>query len=453
MNDTYEVNFDGLVGPTHNYAGLSHGNVASMSHQGSLSNPRDAALQGLAKMKALADLGLKQAILPPHERPSIDALRRLGFDGSDANVLRSAAKHARELLVACSSASNMWVANAATVAPSSDTADRRVHFTVANLASKFHRSIEPEQTERTLRAIFHNEANFEIHAAVPDGQGMGDEGAANHTRLASSYSKRGLHFFIYGKRIFGSQKKATLPKQYVARQSLEASQVVARTNRLDERIVCYAQQHPEAIDAGVFHNDVISVGNENVLLYHERAFVQAPRVLSELRQRFSELNRGAELIAVKVPEKRIPIALAVKSYIFNSQLVTLKPNHMLLCAPSDCQQNFQVRSFIEELVERGRTPIREVRYFDLKQSMRNGGGPACLRLRVVLTESELAAIPQNVILNDAIYLQLNAWVNKYYRDQLSSEDLADPGLLRKNRTALDELTKLLGLGSIYSFQR
>ena len=26
----YEVNFDGLVGPTHNYAGLSYGNVASL---------------------------------------------------------------------------------------------------------------------------------------------------------------------------------------------------------------------------------------------------------------------------------------------------------------------------------------------------------------------------------------------------------------------------------------
>lgn len=60
----YEVNFDGLVGLTHHYAGLSFGNEASTRHQNTLSNPRLAAKQGLLKMKALADLGYKQGVLP-----------------------------------------------------------------------------------------------------------------------------------------------------------------------------------------------------------------------------------------------------------------------------------------------------------------------------------------------------------------------------------------------------
>ena len=54
MHTAREFNFDGLVGPSHNYAGLSFGNVASFSNVKSASNPKQAALQGLAKMRALA---------------------------------------------------------------------------------------------------------------------------------------------------------------------------------------------------------------------------------------------------------------------------------------------------------------------------------------------------------------------------------------------------------------
>ena len=59
----FEANFDGLVGPTHNYAGLSVGNVASLNNAKNTSNPKQAAKQGLAKMKALADLGMVQGVL------------------------------------------------------------------------------------------------------------------------------------------------------------------------------------------------------------------------------------------------------------------------------------------------------------------------------------------------------------------------------------------------------
>ena len=179
----FEVNFDGLVGLTHHYAGLSYGNVASTSNKNSVANPKQAAKQGLQKMKTLADLGFKQAVLPPQERPHVGVLRQLGFSGSDSQVIAQAAKQAPALLSAVSSASSMWTANAATVSPSADTADRRVHFTVANLNNKFHRAIEAETTSRTLHAIFNNPAHFAHHEALPQQSLMGDEGAANHNRL------------------------------------------------------------------------------------------------------------------------------------------------------------------------------------------------------------------------------------------------------------------------------
>ena len=447
----YEVNFDGLVGPTHNYAGLSLGNVASMSHRGAISNPRAAALEGLAKMKFLADLGVPQAVLPPHERPSIATLRALGFAGTDAAVLRAAAKHAPALLAACSSASAMWVANAATVAPSADTADGRVHFTPANLTAKFHRSLEPAQTARTLRAIFCDQAHFVVYDPVPGGAALGDEGAANHTRFAPAHGSRGLHFFVYGHRAFGAADTRG-PRRFASRQALEASQAVARNNRLSDANTIFAQQNPAAIDAGVFHHDVIAVGNENVLLHHERAFADTPSIIRELRRRYAGLHRGGELIALAVPSRRVPLADAVRSYLFNSQLVTVRPGEMVLIAPVECRDTPRVRRFIDDLVARGDTPLRRVHYLDLRQSMRNGGGPACLRLRVVLTDAELAALPAGVRLADETYAALVAWVTKHYRDRLTEDDLADPQLLDESRRALDALTVLLGVDCIYSFQ-
>jgi succinylarginine dihydrolase len=449
---TQEVNFDGLVGPTHNYAGLSLGNVASMSHRGRVSNPREAALQGLAKMKFLADLGLPQAVLPPHERPSIATLRSLGFGGSDAEVLASAGRQAPALLVACSSASNMWVANAATVTPASDSADGRTHFTPANLISKFHRSIEPPQTERTLRAIFRNERHFAVHAPVPGAAGLGDEGAANHTRVAGSHGAPGVHLFVHGHRAFTGLRKPPSPRKFPSRQAREVFEAIARQHGLADRAVVHAQQNPAAIDAGVFHNDVISVGNENLFLYHEQAFVRTPAVIAELRRRYASSGGPEPLHLLRVPAARVSIRDAVSSYLFNSQIVTVAPGRMALIAPSDCAENRRVRAFVSELIERGDTPLQEAHYFDLKQSMRNGGGPACLRLRVVLTKEERRSLPPGVLINRTTHAALVAWVKKHYRDHLTHRDLVDPKLVQESREALDALTKLLGLGSIYPFQ-
>jgi succinylarginine dihydrolase len=448
---TREVNFDGLVGPTHNYAGLSFGNVASMTHRGLRARPREAALQGLAKMKALADLGLPQAVLPPHDRPHLETLRRLGFSGTDAQVLERAARDAPRLLAATCSASAMWVANAATVTPSSDSADGRVHFTPANLISKLHRSIEPEQTARTLRAVFADPRRFAHHDPLPGGQGMGDEGAANHTRLAPGAGERGLHLFVYGHDVHAASD-GTRKLRFPSRQAREASEAVARAHGLEQRQVRFVAQSPRAINAGVFHNDVIAVGNDDVFLYHEHAYERAGRVIDDLRRAYAALHPGSALHTVRVPARRVPLGEAVRSYLFNSQLVTLAPGRMALIAPEDCRENASVRAFVKALVAGEETPIRQVLHFDLRESMRNGGGPACLRLRVTLTAAERQALPAGVFINDRNYAALVAWVKKHYREVLVPGDLADPQLLAETRSALDALTGLLGLGPIYPFQ-
>ncbi|KRW80806.1 N-succinylarginine dihydrolase [Marinobacter sp. P4B1] len=439
-----EANFDGLVGPTHNYAGLSWGNVASKSNVNAVSNPKEAALQGLAKMKKLADRGYVQAVLPPHERPHIPTLRALGFAGSDRQVLEQAAQADPAILAAVSSASAMWTANAATVSPSADTADHRVHFTPANLSAKFHRSIEHKVTGRALKAIFTDESYFAHHPALPSVSHFGDEGAANHTRLCAGYGDPGVELFVYGQAAFN--ESAPAPVKYPARQTLEASRAIARLHGLDDRHAVFAQQNPAAIDAGVFHNDVIAVGNGNCLFYHELAFLDEGGVLSDIRARLA----GTELQPVRVSAAEVPIEDAVASYLFNSQLLNT-PDGMLLAVPGECREVASVSRYLDSLLQQN-GPITAVEVFDVKQSMRNGGGPACLRLRVVLSDEERRAINQGVVLTDALYERLTAWVNAHYRDELSQQDLADPMLLDEVRKALDELTGILGLGSIYDFQ-
>jgi succinylarginine dihydrolase len=443
----YEMNVDGLVGPTHNYGGLSYGNVASQSNSQAVSSPKEAARQGLGKMKALMDMGFKQGVFAPQERQDVAALRSLGFTGTDAEVIAKAARESMPLLAAVSSASSMWTANSCTVSPSADTADGRVHFTAANLNCKFHRSIEHPTTSRVLRAMFNDEQHFAHHAALPAVGQFGDEGAANHTRFCKGYGEAGVEFFVFGRSAFDSRFPA--PQRYPARQTLEACQAVARLHGLSDDGVVYAQQNPDVIDQGVFHNDVISVGNGEVLFYHQDAFLDTDKVLAELGDKLA--RRGGNFQPVRVPRDAVSVDDAVRSYLFNSQLLTREDGGMLLIVPEECRNNANVWNYLSELT-RGNGPIREVKVFDLKQSMQNGGGPACLRLRVALNERELAAVNPGVVMTPTLFDTLNAWVDKHYRDRLTESDLADPQLLIECRTALDELTRILKLGSVYPFQ-
>jgi len=442
----HEVNFDGLVGPTHNYAGLSFGNLASVSNKASVSNPREAALQGLAKMKALADLGLKQAVLPPHERPDVATLRHLGFRGTDADVLGAAHRDAPGLLAACSSASAMWTANACTVAPSADTADSRVHMTPANLTAKLHRAIEGPTTTRILRAIFPDESLFAVHDPIAGGAALGDEGAANHTRFCPNHGAQGFHFFVYGTDAGGGA-----PRRFPARQSLEASETVARRHRVDPRGAFFARQNPEAIDAGAFHNDVVAVGNRELHFFHEQAFANARETTTRLGEAY-ETFTGRKLTSVEVPADAVSLDDAIKSYLFNSQLVSLPDDSTVLIAPEECQRTLSTAAYLQTIAGAADSPIRKVVFFDLRQSMRNGGGPACLRQRIVLTDAEIAAAAPGVFLDNALHEKLTDWVTAHYREELCFDDLADPTFLDEVRRALDELTDILGLGPVYPFQ-
>jgi succinylarginine dihydrolase len=443
----FEANFDGLVGPTHNYAGLSIGNVASLNNAKNTSSPKQAAKQGLQKMKSLSELGLVQGVLAPQERPDVYTLRRLGFTGTDSEVISKAAKQAPAVLKAVCSASSMWTANAATISPSADTADGKIHFTPANLTNKFHRSLEPVTTGRILKAMFSDDRHFAHHQHLPDNDHFGDEGAANHTRLCSDYGKSGVELFVYGRYAFDSSKPA--PKRFPARHTLEACEAVARLHGLSENGAVMMQQNPDVIDQGVFHNDVIAVGNQNVLFFHEQAFVDTQSKLDEIRRKFGP---AADLHFIEVKTSEVSVSEAVKTYLFNTQLVTLPNGDMAIIAPTECRDSDTVSAYLEQLTGRG-TPVRQVHYFDVKQSMQNGGGPACLRLRVAMSDAEHQAVNPAVLMNDSLFVRLNQWVDTHYRDEISEADLADPQLLIESRQALDELTKILKLGSVYQFQR
>ena len=440
-----EYNFDGLVGPSHHYGGLSLGNIASATSRNSVANPRAAALQGLVKMRDLARSGFAQGVLPPQMRPDWRLLRAVGFTGTDAEVIARAHRDAPALLAAACSAAPMWMANAATVSPSADTADGRIHFTVANLNSKLHRSREHLQTHRLLGMLFADPRHFAVHAALPGSPAFGDEGAANHGRLCAAHGAPGVEMFVYGRSEFDATLPA--PQRFPARQTREASEAVARLHGLSPDRTVFVQQDPVVIDQGVFHNDVIAVANGPVLFYHEQAFASEAQTLSHLQQALAVV--GTVLEPVRVPASAVSVADAVGSYLFNSQLLTRADGRMTLVVPQECSENAAVARYLEELTGAGGR-ISDLRSFDLRQSMRNGGGPACLRLRVVLTDQQAHAMHQGVLMTDPLHDSLAAWVTRHYRDRLTPADLADPLLAIEIRTALDALAVILGLPALYA---
>jgi len=419
---SFEVNFDGLVGPTHNYAGLAHGNLHSVNNKNKPSNPRRAALQGLDKMKLMHDLGYKQAIIPPQERPLINDYE--DYDNMAINA----------------SASSMWVANSSTVAPSVDTHDNKLTLLTANLNFTQHRRIEAPQTYITLNKIFNDTSKFLIHSPLNSDGSLDDEGAANHTRFCNSYYEEGLHFFVYGRSQNDSEES---PSKYPARQTLEASKKVVENMQIKNAV--FAQQSMESIDAGVFHHDVIGVGNKNLYFYHEKALANETETITKLQDSF---NGKLNFLCVK--ESEVPMQIVVDTYLFNSQLVEYEAGHMLI-APIRCRRNALVRKYLQSITGRHKL-IKKVRYVNLEQSLWNGGGPACLRLRVTMTESEFSALHPGIIFTDKLHLQLRKWVRHYYVGNLIYEDLFVPSYIKRCRDALSELTDILDLGNIYPFQ-
>jgi succinylarginine dihydrolase len=413
-----EVNFDGIVGPSHNYAGLSLGNLASTRNAGEVSSPRAAALQGLEKMRANLALGLAQGIFVPPPRPNEEWLSRLGTAIGEAEPA---------LAANAMSASAMWAANAATVSPSPDCADGKCHLTVANLRTMPHRSHEWPHTLAQLRLAFAGGA-FAVHSPVPTA--FGDEGAANHMRFAPSHGQPGVEVFVYG--ISGGA--------FPARQHLEASRAVARLHRLDPARTLFLEQSPEAIAAGAFHNDVVAVANERVLFAHEQAFADQAAFYGQLRELLPEVE------IVEVPAGDVPIADAIRSYLFNSQLVTPPDGAMTLVAPTECRETPSVAAWIERhLASNG--AIRRVEFVDVRQSMANGGGPACLRLRVACDPD---TVDPRFLVDEAKLDRLAEVVASYWPEQIAIADLQTPGLVADIRAARAALLKSLELDELLS---
>ncbi|MBB4613140.1 N-succinylarginine dihydrolase [Novosphingobium taihuense] len=413
-----EINFDGLVGPSHNYAGLSLGNLASANNAGEVSYPRAAALQGLGKMRHNIALGLTQGLFTPLPRPNPVLLKALGLENIDESDGVQ-----RRLRAAAWSASSMWTANAATVSPAPDTVDGRCHLTAANLVTMPHRSQEWPDTVRQLRLAFANNQSFEVHDAVPPC--FGDEGAANHMRMCASHDVPGLEIFVYG----------TTGGAFPARQHEQASRAVARLHGLNPERCLFVEQASEAIAAGAFHNDVVAVANERVLFTHEQAFADPEGTYAAIRERLPE----AEIVVVSA--SIVSLGDAIRSYLFNAQLLTLPSGEMGLVIPLEAWETPSVRSWLEGHVA-SNGPIRRVLPVDVRQSMANGGGPACLRLRVV---ADPATVDPRFLLNEAKLVLVEQVVSEHWPEQIDPADIGSESLARsviKARAALLEALAL-----------
>lgn len=411
-----EINFDGIVGPSHNYAGLSLGNLAATRHAGMASYPRAAALQGLAKMRSNMALGLAQGFFVPLPRPNPDYLARLGASEDTDPALTAAAW----------SASSMWTANAATVSPAADTADGRCHLTPANLVTMPHRAQEWPDTARQLKVAFADTAHFTLHDPVPPS--FGDEGAANHMRLCERHDARGVEVFVYG-RSGGA---------FPARQHEQASRAVARLHELDPARIVFVEQNPAAIAAGAFHNDVVAVANSRVLFTHAEAFADQAGAYEAIRRAFPPLE------VVEVTTDAVSLDDAIRSYLFNAQLVTLPTGENALIVPTECLENANVAGYLDTLVA-GNGPIRRVEYVDVRQSMANGGGPACLRLRVV---ADPATVDPRFLLDEAKADAIEATIAAHWPEQIEPADLGSATLMEQVVSARSRLLETLDLENL-----
>jgi succinylarginine dihydrolase len=414
-----EINFDGIIGPTHNYAGLSFGNVASMRHAGQVSQPRAAALQGIDKMRANLALGLAQGVFVPHARPDRPWLDRLGTTVEEAEPA---------LVASAMSASAMWAANAATVSPAPDTSDGRCHLTVANLRTMTHRSHEWPATLAQLALAFGDERHFAVHAPVPST--FGDEGAANHMRLTPGHGEAGIELFVYG--VSGGA--------FPARQHVEASRAIARLHRLDPGRTMFVQQSEQAIAAGAFHNDVVAVANERVLFAHEHAFEDREGVIAQCKR----LVPGFELVELAAAE--VPLEDAISSYLFNAQLVSPPDGEMILVVPTEARETASVWAWLERHVA-GNGSIRRVEVVDVRQSMANGGGPACLRLRVV---ADPATVDPRFLVDDGGLDRIAEVVRTHWPVEIDHADLQQPALLREVEAAHLTLLEAMDLSEMAS---
>jgi len=447
-----EVSFEGIAGPSHSFGGLALGDFASMASAGRKSHPRAAAKQCIYKIRLLLQNGVPVVILPPHERPALWFLRSLGYQGTDQEVLQSVVRSAAWLVPIIYSSSGMWCANSATVVPSADSTDGRCHVIVANLAANFHRSLEPPFVFEILQKILPASAGFAVQPNIPGDVNLWDEGAANHVRL--SQDGAGLHLFVHGRN--AGQNVAKLIRDpgrdhVLPRQTNEASLAVARLAKLPLERLVLGQQNQAAIDQGVFHNDVSCMSIGTTLIVHDQAFHEWAGLRQELDRRVTGLGLGP-LQVIEVAGHEMSLAEAVRTYFFNSQLVAAPDDRLLMLCPACCRESGQAKTALDKMHSTLGSRLT-TEFVDLSESLANGGGPACLRLRVAMTHEQLRAIPRAFVAHQALLDRLEAAVERFYREDLVLEDLKDPEFARECFSALDEMARLLGYDAIYSFQR
>lgn len=434
-----EVNIDALVGPSHHFGGVGVGNKASQNSTRKPSHPRRAALEGLRKAQVVAELGVPQYVLPPLRRPLLGYLQRLGFTG-EFDEQCAQARHAEPSAYSATfSSAYMWAANAGTVAPACDCYDECTNILLANLSSSWHRWYEHSGRDIQLKRMFAgSDLNPFIHPALPPVGPLRDEGAANHMRLCNVAGDIGLHVFVYGESEDGPR-----PKVNIARQTLAASRATARLLGLDPARTFFLQQHPDAIDAGVFHNDVIATSHRHLLIMHERAFINAESELQRLGEAF-ESATGTALKIITVSEEELTLADAVKSYLFNSQLLTPAhdANSMVMLCAGQCQVMPPVRQLIRRWLTANDIPINDVRYVQLDESMSGGGGPACLRLRMPLPAEAIESFAPNYRLTDELLRRLIKLVDDFYPEQLKWESLSSSENLERYERAFLEFERI-----------
>jgi succinylarginine dihydrolase len=247
-------------------------------------------------------------------------------------------------------------------------------------------------------------------------------------RLAPSHGEPGVEVFVYG--VSGGP--------FPARQHVEASRAVARLHRLDPARTIFAAQSEEAIAAGAFHNDVVAVANGPVLFAHEKAFADRDKLLDELAAKLP----GFEL--VEVPDAEVPLADAIRSYLFNAQLVTPPDGAMTLVAPTECRDTPSVAGWIERhLASNG--AIRRVEFVDVRQSMANGGGPACLRLRVAC---DPATVDPRFLVDEAKLERMAEVISAHWPEEIAGADIQLPSLIRDVEAARLSLLDTLDLSGL-----
>ncbi|AMV32107.1 N-succinylarginine dihydrolase [Pirellula sp. SH-Sr6A] len=440
-----EFNIDGLIGPTHHFGGLGVGNVASESNRNKIAHPRSAALEGLSKIRKLYELGVPQFYLPPPGRPNWDWMMALGFQSQDAKDWSRCAKQFPSLFSSSLSSSFMWMANAATCSSRVDTTDGIGRLVIANLAASLHRGQESPERHHQLRHLFQRLDTIEVIEALPSLVPLRDEGAANAMRCWNPSNHQGIYVFVFGEtyqgitRSIASGETRVQRGVYPSRQTSLASQLIARSLRIPDSRSVFVQQHPQAIDAGVFHNDVIATSHEDFLLLHERAYLDQSTELDRISETFRK-ECGGELSIFVITEDELPLSEAVATYLFNSQIVTRSDGSWCMFCPIECMTSPAVTQVLQR-IQSQEPRLGEIEFVSLRESMANGGGPACLRLRVYASDEEIEQIPLGARIQDESLFYLERLIASEYPDSVQLDDFLDLQLVNHCRRVSEAISQ------------